>query len=498
MPTQEQINAALKAGYTQEQIKLALARSGAPKKQSILSKVGEFGMDVLNTPSYAVGGALRGLREGGYTGGIKGGFSGLKEGFTTQGGPTVYRELPKTLGLKEGGLASTLVGLGGELLTPNIPVAGLLGKAGKALKIGSKLGKAGGIAQDAGRVLLEKSYKLSASDIEKIADAIGASDPATKSMKVIDYLEGLKLGGSTRGSLQKLGGLITQKKSAFDKVARRGGQVSRQPFVSNLLDEAIKAEKMDTPQSRLLSQKLFNEALQQERMTGKPLMDTELSDKISRLFSEAGESAISDPTSANLAKRMAVAGQGAREVLRPGSTALGRDLRGLMTAQEVIGKKANTGLGTQLVNAFKPSALGFGVGATVGASRGENPITGGLMGAAIGIGANNPRLMNVAGKALTGKLPSIGVSSAVTSAAGRSFDTAIRAPKFTQPTPELRQPVRSEQKSQTSPSIVAPKASEMSKPLVVTKAIKYSLPKNTFKNKTTFGRQFKLKPGSFN
>ncbi len=470
MPTQDQINAALKAGYTQDQIQRAIT-VGTSRQPSFLQKAGNLAMDVLNTPSYLVGGAIKGAREG--TGLLRGSVGAVKQGFSGENAPTVYEQLPKAFGLKDGSMASTLVGLGGELLTPNIPIAGLLGKGAKALggvaKIG-KLGKMGGVTQDIGRTLLEKSYKLSASDIDKIAESIGATNPATKAVKVIDYLESLGLKGSTRGSLAKLGNTITQKQGKFNKLTRTGMGVSRQPFIDQLLQAAIDAEKADTPQSRQIAKKLFEEAYTQSRRSG-VMTDTELTDKISRLFSEAGESAISDPTSANIGKQIAKAGQSAREVLRPGSTAMGRDLRGLKTTQEVIAKKANTGLGTQLVNAFKPSALGFGVGAGVGAARGENPLAAGVIGAGVGIAANNPAAMNTIGKLFRGsnlpKLPTVKIPSKITN---RVIDTAIRTPNLeSQRQSQKRQEQSKQQKSY------------------------YSIaPKNVFKNKAAFGGSFKL------
>lgn len=398
-------------------------------KKPFISKVGDVAMDVLNTPSYLIGGAIKGGRENGIGGVFGGATSAVKQGFTGDYAPTVYEQLPKAFGLEEGSLASTLVGLGGEILTPNIPVAKILGMGGKALGIGKIAGKTADIASDASRTLLEKSYKLNASNIDKIAESIGVTKPAEKAVKVIDYLESLGLKGATRESLKTLEKKTEPVQKMFDRLTKTGKNISRQPYIDSLLQEAIKAEKIDTPESRILAKKLLDEAAIQESKLGRPMTDTELSERVSRLFKESGASALADPMSSSFSKRQAIAGQTAREIIAPKSRELGRKLKGLITAGEVVGKQANTGLGTQLVNAFKPSALGFGIGAGVGASRGENPIASGLIGSGIGIAANNPRVLNLLGKGIGYKIPK--ASQKTKKVLQKIFDTAIRYPVFT-------------------------------------------------------------------
>lgn len=517
MPTESQIQQAINAGYTPQQIKLAIAKSGATQRASTAPSGvrgwltdGNRGLrgaasavgNVLNLPSYAIGGMLnQGQRAFGSKYGQETDATGLGvlEGIKNK--RAVFTEAPETFGVDPNSKLGMGIGFAGELLTPDIPLVGMAGDAFKASKatrgIGkvsnkgiSKLGKIGDVTDDAARVLLEKSYKLSASDIKKLAKSIGVTDESQKAIKVVDYLEGLGLKGSNRGSLKTLNKVADKTQNKFNKLTRTGGAVSRQPYIDNLLNEAIKAEKLDTPQSRRLAEQLFKEAEAQSLKIGKPLTDTDLTNRISKLFDESSNSALSNPLSSNLSKRMAIAGQDAREILRPGATKMGRNLRGLRTAQDVVGAKANTGLGTQLINSFKPSGAGFGFGAVAGYSSGRNPLETGLLGGLGGMAINNPRVMNTMGKFLQKgvSLPSMPkVASPVAK-------TALRIAKKTPKTAFRVGTASSATKSRQA------KQSKTSQKLQKFQSYKPSISQreNVFKNKSAFGKNFKLKKGAFN
>jgi len=373
--------------------------------------------NILNLPSYAVGGILnRGQELVGskYGQGKSGGGLGLFEGIKNKRG--VMSELPETLGVDPNSTGGMAIGFAGELLTPNLPIgsafkalkgADAASDLSKASKFSKVAGKAGGVKDDVARTFLEKSYKLNKTDINKIAEAIGVTDESQKAIKVIDYLEGLGLKGSNRKSLNILKKEISKAQKPFDKFVKSGGQVSRSPYITKILDEATRQEALNTPASLSLSKRLFKEAFRQEKLGSKALTDTDLSKTISQLWSDVADSAISDPKAQSLAKSLAGAGSDAREILRPGSREMGSKLRGLITSQKVIGGQANTGLGTQLFNAFKPSALGAGVGAGYGVYTGQNPLKTGLIGAGAGIASKNPAVLNLAGKTLQNGLPKI-------------------------------------------------------------------------------------------
>lgn len=437
--------------------------------QKALSTVG----DILNIPSYVTGGVIKEQAQNqpqsfwdkiNPVKAVKTLFKGGQQGL--QNKTPVMQELPKGLGMDPNSAGGMAVGFAGELLTPNIPIAGLAGKGlkmgSKALGFAGKTNKVGGVLNDMGQTLLQKSYKLSSSDIDKIAKSIGVVDPATKTKVVFDYLESQGLRGASKESLGILGKNIENIQEPFNALTRTGTQISRQPFIDALWEEAIRADKLDTPQSRQLVNKLLNEIKLQQGKLDKVLTDTELQNRISQLFKEAGESQIANPVSANLSKRMAIAGTNAREVFAPGSMQMGRQLKGLRTTQEVISKKANTGLGTQLINALKPSGFGFAIGAGSGYASGQNPLATGLAGSAIGIGVNNPKVLNMAGKLFTKKGPNLSKASKLFSnrASQRLMNTGVRLPF--QPKSE-RQSQKTQLKSQlpqTYNPIISPKASE--------------------------------------
>ncbi len=542
-------SAAMQAGISRDVIEKTIAdRTGAVGwftggKSGVGGVANTIG-NVLNVPSYAVGGMLNNFQDVGskYRQGDKIETLGIMDGIKNK--RAVLQELPETLGIDPNSGLGLGIGFAGELLTPNIPFAGAvskIGKVGKVAKIGSVFGKTGSkvakvfskaskiggsIPQDAGRTLLEKSYKLSASDIDKIADAIGATDEATKAQKVIDYLEALGLTGANRGSLASLGKKIDGVQKPFNKLTKTGGQVSRVPYIEAILNEAARQEKLGTPASRRLAEQLFKEAEFQQSMVGKPLTDTELTEMISKLWGDVKDSGISDPGFASLNKSLAKSGSDARELLRPGSQQMGRQLRGMRTAEEVLGKKANTGLGTQLINAFKPSAFGIGAGAGIGLATGNDPITYGAAGMFGGVALNHPRVLNAGGKLLskTYKLPS-GATKGVQAgyeagseivrkampAVSRTALTTGRLstlPKQSSELPRLEEQSTSNFQSQLAKQIKQPQHQPNSayKPIVPSpatpdpkkvKPLKYTPQKSVFANKSAFGSGKKVARGSF-
>lgn len=507
-----------------------------------LGAVGSSVGNILNLPSYAIGGMLDNLQDprSQYRAGDTSAKLGIIDGIKNK--RAVFEELPQTLGVDPNSKLGMGIGFAGELLTPNIPLVGALSKIGKASKIAkainvftktgsktakvfSKLGKIGGsIPEDAGRTLLQKSYKLSASDINKIAEAIGVTDESTKAQKVIDYLEELGLSGSNRASVAKISNKINSVQKPFNKLTRTGGQVSRQPYIEAILNEAVRQEKLGTPASRRLAEQLFKEAELQQSLISKPLTDTDFTNMISKLWGDVKDSGISDPAFSSLNKSLAKAGSEGREVLRPGSQKMGRELRGLRTAEEVLGQKANTGLGTQLLNAFKPSAFGLTAGAGVGLATGNDPIASGLIGMAGGVTINNPRVLNAAGKLLTsnykipagvskglsttmksgtnayGKISPIVNRSAITAGrlstlqdrSGSSREQMELSPNNS--SSQLRGQIDQKQLNNAYQPIVLPTITQDPKKV---KPLKYTPPKNVFSNKSTFGSTKKVTRGSF-
>lgn len=402
----------------------------------------EAGANILNVPSYAIGGILnQGQRAFGSKYGQKTDATGLGviEGIRNK--RAVFTEAPETFGVDPNSGMGKVIGFAGELLTPNIPLVGAVSKIGKTAKVGnvfrkgkavsriakpnvfSKLSsKAAGIKDDAAQALLTKSYKLSATDIDKIAKSLNITDEAQKVPQVIAYLENLGLVGSNRASLQKLNSIASDAQGTLNSMVRTNTNVGRKMYAEALLKQADElARSADTPSTRQLVNQLRDEAKRQLALSehGVEMTDTFLRDTATKAFNEASEESINNPYAASLSEQIGRAGVSALDTYKPGSAAMGTKLRGIRTTQDVIGKKSRTGLGTQLVNAFKPSAYGAGIGAAASYSQGENPLIGGAIGALGGVALNNPRVLNTAGKTLTQ-----GVK--VSAPAGRGFNAGMR------------------------------------------------------------------------
>lgn len=419
--TQNFIRTAQQQGYTPQQIDRflnsregkALQRTGVKKwlmgtetgPRATLSAVG----NVMSVPSYAVGGAIKGLGEGDTNL-----FRRAGEGIRRK--QEVMRELPTAIGVDPDSMAGKAIGFGGELLVPDFgdafAVARGAGLFGRAAREGIGEGAEGLFRRSARRVgkmsddvaenLLMKSYKLNRTNIDRIAEAIGATRESTKAQKVLNYLEGLGLQGSSPRSLRRLEDLISETGEQFNKLARTGKKIDRQQYIEELLNEAIKQENVNTPITRKLAEKLFEEAEEQQKLLsrGVPFTDTDLSNLTSKLWSQTSESAIGDPSTSRFSKYLAKSAQRARENVAPGSIKTGRVLRGLKQTTRELGKQAHTGLGTQVFNAFKPGFAGAGSGAIYSALSGSNPALSMTAGAVGGILSKNPTAINLAGKGI--------------------------------------------------------------------------------------------------
>lgn len=429
------IQAARAAGYSDQEIGQAVGsrRTGLSKwllgnRTSLPGKAFEAVSNVLNLPSYAIGGLInkvQGATGSQYAQGDTGkSATGIIEGIKNK--RAVFSELPESLNVDPNSTLGMGIGFVGELATPNVPLGkafSFVAKGARGLDAASNLGlfnrfakgaeKIGGVADDAGRTLLMKSYKLSASDINKLADALGVTKEADKVPKVLEYLEGMGLSGSHAGSLKKLDEVTDLAQEAYDSMTKSGRQISRIAYAKALEKQAQElAATAGDPRTRTIVNGLLDEAKQQRVLAkqGVSMTDEFLTNTKTRAFTAASDEAINNPYSASLNEQIGRAGVNTLEEYAPGSKNIGTKLRGYRTTQNVVGAKARTGLGTQLINAMKPGAVGFGLGAGVGYARGEDPLKSGIIGGFATTVANNPRVLNAAGKIASRK---IGFSPAV-------------------------------------------------------------------------------------
>lgn len=440
--------AAMNAGIPKQVIENTIAEKtgvsgwltgGKQGVQGFLSGVG----NVLNLPSYAIGGAMNRLQQAtgsNYAQGRSTGPTGIFEGIRNKRG--VMTELPETVGLDPQSKAGMALGFAGELLTPdftgNIGDLAKLARGGRALDIGSDLARVGaGVGDDLANTILQKSYKLNRTNIDKIAEAIGveAFDPQ-KASKVVDYLESQGLSGATQGSMRKLSKTAEDLQDQYNALVRTGGTIDRNMYAEMLLKQADELElRQGDASSRMAVSRLRDEAKRQKAFAkqGVPMTDEYLTNTKTGYFQSAGNS-IGNPYLSSADEQLGRASTNALEQYAPGSKALGKQLRGIRTAQEQIGNQANTGLGTQLFNMFKPSAAGASFGAASSYASGQNPIEGAVIGAGVGIAGNNSRIQNLVGKALKrSKLPSLPQSGTAgklvkgaQKGANRSIPTSLR------------------------------------------------------------------------
>lgn len=366
--------------------------------QSIPGKIWNAAGNILNVPSYALGGVMKGrtqaLQQGKISPGmfsdIRSAFQGIKEK------TPVMDELPKMYGLDPNSGAGMALGFGGELLTPNIPLLGWLGKGGKVANVASDLSKTSKLTE-IGKDMLLRSYKFSQSDIKKLAENLGATDPATYKDIVVGFLQKQKLtGGATQQGMEAVTQSIQPLQNKYNALVKSGKVIDPKIYARQILAQAdqIKSNPLSTLDELGIAKQLQAEAKRIAGLKG-PITDTMLAAKKSGSFAGVPASKISDPFLMSRQKAMGYAGIQALEEISPGSKQIGQQLKGLRTAQEVIGRTANVGKGTQIINSLKPFVPGA-TGAFV--LSGGNPLITGA-GAIAATMANNPAIQNKVARA---------------------------------------------------------------------------------------------------
>lgn len=505
--------AALQAGIPQKQVDEAIAQRTGVKGWLTSGKTGLAGVasgvgNVLNLPSYALGGVLnQGQRAFGSKYGQKTDATGLGvlEGIKSKRG--VFTEAPETLGIDPSSGLGMAIGFGAELLTPNIPVGKLanLNKFRKTMGIGSKIAnvssKTGNLIEDVGQAALLKSYKLNKTNINKLADALGIVKESEKAPGVIKYLESLGMRGANSQSLSRVEDIIAPLQNKYNQMVRSGQQVSRADYAKELLQQAKQLETFaGDPNTRRIVLRLKDEARIQQNLAkqGVSMTDEFLTNTKTSAFSAASGSQLTDPFTSGINEQIGRAGVNALEKYAPGSSDIGTQLKKLRAVSETVGGQANTGLGTQLFNALKPSAAGFGIGAATGYASGQNPLIGGAIGAAGNIALNNPRVLNTIGKGLSGgvklpKIPSNTITKTGLSALQKTPITAFRVGQQPTSNQRLTPSVQSTQEQVKPVSY----NNSIARPKFTVEQFKTKKPKNVFNN-AAFGKTFTLKAGSFN
>lgn len=360
--------------------------------------------------------------------------------------------------------------------------------AGKGVRVAGKpvAGAIRPALKDVSTFLARRSIKASGSQANKFAE-MNRGLPVEKFL-----LENNITGGATKAGMKQLDAIISPLQKLYDKQTKTGAVIDRKIYAQALLDKAIELEKMsDDPATRSLVEKLFKEAEYQNSKLS-PMTNTQLADTKTKAFKNSADNALANPNVSSLNEQIGRAGQGAIEIIAPGSKKLGQKLKPYYGLKEIMSAQSEVGRGAQIVNGFKAPFAGMIAGAGAGSFL---PGVGNLGGAIAGsIGAyvaNSPRFQGSAAVALNklskGKFPK--VPGKVVNTAKTGYDLAragrvINSTRSYSPTTsqQTNQPTAQVQKQST---IVSPSYSPT-----------YSN-KKQIKSPQAFGGNVKLQRGSF-
>lgn len=412
--------AALQAGYSQQEIDRYLAKKNAQNRTGISKflfgeSTGAPSMafnavaNTLNIPSYAIGGMLDEYQKQGSGAfnplknpfGIKGAISGLKNK------EAVMQELPETFGIDPNSPQGLALGFAGELLTPNIPVEKLANvfKGGKAVSRLNKPNifetltrKAGESIDEAGKSLSVRALRPSPSQIRELEDV--------SKIPFGDFIAKNNLYGSGKTAVGKADELIAPLQLEYNALVRNGQKVSPLDYVRALRAKAKQIRATDfSPEARSVADaidaraKIFGQTAKNFGKTGIPI--DILTNSKSSAFSKVPKNALADPTVVHAGEIAGKVGIDVLDQFAPGSKELGKQLQGLRTFRNIAKKQSGIGRGSQVFNTVKSNFAGLGAGGALGYAVG-NPILGGAVGMTLGAASTNPRVLSAVSRAGTG------------------------------------------------------------------------------------------------
>lgn len=298
------IPAAKKAGMTDQQIQSFMQQNNLqPAQQSWLTE-GETGlkgawrgaMNLMNLPSYAIGGGLRGMsgfkderemKADPITGKMtpQTDLNRLKKGFVRNVGEgiargipeksAVFNELPRSLDMQEGSLPAMAMGFAGEMVTPS--TLSLLGSGAKMLGLFNKKAKVADLADDLFKGVDAKSDAVKGKGLlTKGADRLRqySEDTVTKGLgrnkKMESFLNQVKKAGMTPEELfdrydlwsrdpDDVQAAITMVDNKLKAVAKQSQRSVDVRDVIKLFDDEIaklSSEAMESDSARIAQQVL--------------------------------------------------------------------------------------------------------------------------------------------------------------------------------------------------------------------------------------------------
>jgi len=313
--------------------------------------------------------------------------------------------------------------------------AGALAKAGKMGTIGGKLSTASrvvdplqipmrgaravaqskpmralaestkGSRQNMSKFFAGKSIKANPSQRDKFREMTG--------MDIDDYMVQNNI--YTKADVEKQ---IAKLQPQYNELVRTDTNVNVGSYADRMRKEALKILENDrSAGAEALAEKLWKEADRQESMGA--MTDTVLTNTKSNQYNKASQTAMLDPLSDNMNKKLGQLGVQALDEYAPGSAKIGKELQKAREFDEIVRKQGELGKGAQLFNLFKPAAGGIVSGAAIGGFSGNSApaaIAGGLaMGA-----ANMPSVQRAVSKITGKKIAPIQVGQGV----GKGFANA--------------------------------------------------------------------------
>ncbi len=408
----EQVESYVKQRKSEEKAK---SRTGLSKwlfgeRTSIPGMAVEAVGNVLNVPSYAVGGVLNNFqRMGGskYAQGQQVQPLGFIEGVKNK--RAVMSELPETFGIDPNSAAGMAIGFGGELLTPDLFMGADLAKGLSFARKGTKaspglftrvIQKAGEGIEEGGKGLAVRALKPSPSQVKKFEQTSG--------MSLGDFISQNNLYGTGRKALEKVEPLIAEQQKVYNSLARSGKLIDPKEYVQSLLKRADEITKNDfSYEAQRVAEGLRGRAkIFQDNATkfkgGIPI--EVLTNTKSGAFGSVPGGAMIDPNIYHAGKIAGEEGIKLLDSYAPGSAKVGRNLQALREFRDIASKQRGLGEGSQVFNMFKPSAGGAVVGGMFGG------IPGAAAGAALSTIGNNPKTLSAA--ATGGQLIGRGVQRA--------------------------------------------------------------------------------------
>lgn len=519
MPTQEQLNAALKAGYTPQQIKLALARSGAiqPQQKSVGGFIGNVAKSAVNNVAGIGSALLHPIQTAKNIGNTALGAAQLLVP-GEQGSEQYARDLGNFYKERYGGLSNIGETLYNDPVGVALDASTLLSGAGALAKGAGAVSKVGGLSK-LGRGLsqagsLVDPFQLPGRAIGKALPKAGrAIETQARDFSIRGYGQPQKLGkfadkfrpaqevigeyGLYGKDLNKLDDVISKIQQQFDDIARTSGrQVSVEEILNAGLQKAEELRKSGFTEDIAIAKQLEDKMAAFIDANPKQAIDIGDATKARLGFDKRVKTFALDPTAKGsnqmmrdiFQEQIRKSADGLQTPLGENLSQTGKRLNELYSFKPIMEQAAARGTSTRPLNLGRMATATAG-----GAAGGWGGAVGGFVADTI---MNNPQVIGASSRTgqKIGQMLQKPMKTPTTLKVGYGFGQLGRLNRPTAAT-GMTEPTQSKIVPKASPSI-APVATPTQKATLpkpmVSKEIKFKLPKNVFSNKSAFGKKFKL------